>query len=209
MRRLDPTAAVTLATDGGAVLVDLREVAVFSAGHPAGAVSVEHDPRHLAERVAAVTRDVDAVVLIADEAGVLADAERQLTDAERTTVAGTVNPAAWRHAGLGWQHLEEVAVNDLVDPAESWTVLDVREPLEWATGCIPDAIRVPLGELGGRLDTVPSDTPLAVICESGLRSATGASLLLAAGRDRVANAAPGMASYRTAGHPLEVPEDDV
>ena len=85
-------------------------------------------------------------------------------------------------------------------------VLDVREPLEWDTGYVPGAILVPLGRLRVELGRVPRDREVVVICEAGLRSATGASILLKEGFTLVSHAPLGTAGVRRSGGPLAYPQ---
>ncbi len=49
-------------------------------------------------------------------------------------------------------------------------VLDVRTRAEFEKDSIPGALNIPLDELRQRLDEVPRDKPLAVMCASGQRS---------------------------------------
>jgi rhodanese-related sulfurtransferase len=63
-------------------------------------------------------------------------------------------------------------------------LLDVRYPYEWRDdGSVPDAIELSIGDLAGRLDTLPRDAPITVMCKSGSRAAIAASMLDAAGFD--------------------------
>ena len=71
-------------------------------------------------------------------------------------------------------------------------ILDVREPNEWEAGHIPGATLIPLGELESRLDEVPTDQSVVVVCRSGNRSATGRDILLNAGFTDVTSMAGGM-----------------
>ncbi|MBI4235874.1 MAG: rhodanese-like domain-containing protein, partial [Chloroflexi bacterium] len=84
-------------------------------------------------------------------------------------------------------------------------VLDVRESLEWEMGHVPGALLVSLGDLRARLGELDRSRPTLVICEAGVRSSTGASLLQAAGFAHVANVVEGTAGYRNAGYPLQHP----
>jgi len=81
------------------------------------------------------------------------------------------------------------------------TVLDVREPDEWAAGHIETAIHIPIGEVTGRLEDLPDAEPLYVICRGGGRSARVTELLRGQGRDAV-NVAGGMQDWATAGRPM-------
>lgn len=60
-------------------------------------------------------------------------------------------------------------------------LLDVREPFEVEEWAYPIGVNIPLGELGDRLDEVPSDQTIVVACRSGHRSASAAKALSDAG----------------------------
>jgi rhodanese-related sulfurtransferase len=55
-------------------------------------------------------------------------------------------------------------------PADA-PLLDVREPDEWTAGHAPTARLLPMSELIERIDELPDDDPLYVVCRSGGRSA--------------------------------------
>ena len=86
-------------------------------------------------------------------------------------------------------------------------VLDVREDREWQQGHIPDAVHVPLGQLGSRMGELEAckgaDTPLVVVCRSGNRSAMAAVRLRKAGFESVYNLEGGTMAWQQAGMPLE------
>ncbi|WP_414172343.1 rhodanese-like domain-containing protein [Clavibacter tessellarius] len=54
---------------------------------------------------------------------------------------------------------------------ESW-LLDVREDDEWAAGHSAVAHHIPMGELQARVDELPADGHIAVVCRSGHRSSS-------------------------------------
>lgn len=78
-------------------------------------------------------------------------------------------------------------------------VLDVRQPDEYEDGHVPGAVLVPLDQLESRLDEVPKDEHLYVICKSGGRSAAAVSLLTQAGY-QATNVAGGTMGWIEAGH---------
>lgn len=80
-------------------------------------------------------------------------------------------------------------------------VLDVRNPGEVEAGAIPGSLPVPLSELSGRLAVLPRDQALVVHCAGGYRSAIAASLLLAAGFERVSDLAGGYAAWQVVAEP--------
>lgn len=75
-------------------------------------------------------------------------------------------------------------------------VLDVRTFAEFRRGHIPGARSVPLAALSGRLDEIPRDRQILVVCLSGHRSARAAAMLLGAGHADVQHLAGGMMRWR-------------
>ena len=69
------------------------------------------------------------------------------------------------------------------DAADDGFLLDVREKLELAVEQVPDAVNIPLGELRSRLDELPRDREILVICRSGQRAYTATRCLLQNGFD--------------------------
>lgn len=96
------------------------------------------------------------------------------------------------------------------EQAEKWInegalVIDVREPYEFAEGHIPQAKNIPLGELPRRLDKVPKDKRLVLVCRSGNRSSKAARFLLdqAYPPDAIGNLEGGMLRWQAEGKPVE------
>lgn len=80
--------------------------------------------------------------------------------------------------------VHETSVDQLADQLNRGVVLiDVRNEDEYAQAHIPGAQLIPLPTLADRLDELPRDTWVAVICQSGGRSAQAAELLGEAGID--------------------------
>jgi hydroxyacylglutathione hydrolase len=122
-------------------------------------------------------------------------------------VIGTLDEGLtlWKEAGLPTATLAEIDVADLTPDRRpsGMVVLDVREPMEWELGHIPEALLIRLGELRDRLEEVPRDQEIAVVCEAGIRSSMASSILQAAGYAHVAHGPAGTQGYRTLGLPLE------
>lgn len=73
-----------------------------------------------------------------------------------------------------------------LDAGRAVVLLDVRQPEEHALCALPGSVLIPLGELAGRVDEVPADgRPVVVYCHHGVRSLTGAAILIRAGVDAV------------------------
>lgn len=97
----------------------------------------------------------------------------------------------------------EELVAKLSDPAV--TILDVREPAEYAFGHIPRAISIPLGELEARMNELEKEKTIYVICRTGSRSDLAAQKLAEKGFTNVWNVVPGMSQWNGAieSEPLE------
>jgi rhodanese-related sulfurtransferase len=87
----------------------------------------------------------------------------------------------------------------VADVGEDAYLLDVRDADEWAAGHAPQAHHLPMTELLGRLDELPSDRDVVVVCRVGARSAQVVAYLQAHGWTRVSNLAGGMWAWQAAG----------
>jgi rhodanese-related sulfurtransferase len=101
---------------------------------------------------------------------------------------------------IGWEQIsvQEAAAHQ----AGGAFMLDVRQPEEWEQAHIAGATLIPLGELQGRLNEVPKDQEIVVICHSGNRSKTGADILAKAGYTNVSSVQGGIVDWVTAGYPV-------
>jgi len=66
-------------------------------------------------------------------------------------------------------------------------IVDVREPAEYAVARIPGAVPIPQADLATRLEEIPRDRELLLVCASGMRSLRAAQFLHAVGYGRVTN----------------------
>lgn len=57
-------------------------------------------------------------------------------------------------------------------------LLDVREPMELAVESVPNAVNIPLGQIRARLNELPRDREIHVICRSGQRAYYATRILL-------------------------------
>ena len=81
-------------------------------------------------------------------------------------------------------------------------LIDVREPQEYADARVPGAILIPLADVPERIEEIPDDQTVNVICGSGPRSARAVEYLNRQGYDTV-NVAGGTRAWVEAGHPVE------
>jgi rhodanese-related sulfurtransferase len=81
-------------------------------------------------------------------------------------------------------------------------LLDVRETNEFLEVRAPGAVLVPTSIFMNRVEDLPSDRPILVICHTGARSAAVTAYLIRAGRGDVSNVAGGMVAWERAGLPI-------
>jgi rhodanese-related sulfurtransferase len=97
----------------------------------------------------------------------------------------------------------EIDINELARARTvGATVVDVREPMEYVRGHVPEAVPVPMGQLSSRLGELDRTRPVYLVCASGNRSAAMADLLVSAGFDAY-SVAGGTAAWVRSGRPVE------
>ena len=67
------------------------------------------------------------------------------------------------------------------------TLVDVRSEAEYAGGCAPGTVNIPLPELSSRLHEIPKTAPVVVCCASGTRSGMARMMLKKHGYAQVFN----------------------
>jgi hydroxyacylglutathione hydrolase len=195
----------------GAALLDTRSKADYIQAHVPGAVHLEADDQ-LSNRVGFVLPpDVPLLLIVRDEE----EYRRVVYSLARVgyeSVIGYLSESleAWEALGLpitsgDIQDIEPQALHELLLTGNGQTpmVIDVREPWEYRLGHVPGALLVPLGELAGRLDEIDRSRPVAVICQSGNRSQSGAALLGQKGFKTVYNVLGGTGAWAHHGLPIE------
>jgi len=81
-------------------------------------------------------------------------------------------------------------------PQEAFTILDVRQPVEYESGHIPGAKLIPLPDLTDRLSEIDSQKPAIVYCAVGGRSRVAAQMLSGKGYAPVYNLSGGFKSWQ-------------
>ncbi len=110
---------------------------------------------------------------------------------------------------MTWQ-IKEIEAPQLADwmqdKAQTFRIVDVREPREIAAGTIPGAEAVPLASLPLRVTEFKNDEDLVFICRSGARSAQACRFLQQHGFTKVFNLRGGMFAWASNGLPHILPE---
>ena len=74
-------------------------------------------------------------------------------------------------------------------------LLDVREAPELAICGVTGAIHIPMGDVPGRIEELPQDIPLVVMCHHGMRSQRVMQYLRNAGWDNAINLEGGIDAW--------------
>ena len=97
----------------------------------------------------------------------------------------------------------EVSVDEAYGMYQSGVfVLDVRTQEEWEEYHAPNATLIPLDQLQARINEVPKDQDILVVCRSGNRSQQGRDILLAAGY-HATSMIGGLKEWYAKGYPIE------
>ncbi len=195
----------------GATLVDIRDPRAFGAAHVAGSLNVWIDGPQFAERLSWFAPPDRPLILLAEREGEVARALAALARIGLDEVAGFVmGPGAVRAAGLPVAELPNVTAPELarrLGSEQDLLVVDVREPFEWEEGHVPGARHLPMRQVPDRLEELPRDRPIALICRGGPRSSLVGSLLLARGFTRLVNVWGGMTGWMEAALPVAADQD--
>ncbi|MBU7583549.1 MAG: rhodanese-like domain-containing protein [Nostoc sp. TH1S01] len=84
------------------------------------------------------------------------------------------------------------------------TLIDVREPSEYAGEHIPDATLISLSKFDPRKVPQTQDTQVVLYCRSGNRSKMAAQKLFDAGFTEVTHLEGGLAAWKAAGYPTKI-----
>lgn len=85
--------------------------------------------------------------------------------------------------------------------ADGAYVIDVREPMEYIGGHVPGSELVPMSRITGYVDRLPRDREVYVICQTGNRSESMASLLERFGIQAI-SVDGGVSAWSSLGKPL-------
>jgi len=186
----------------GALVLDCRSAEAF-ATHIPGALNVGLSSSFATWAGTVLPADA-AILLVLERPADLWEVCWQLLrigyDLPKGWLAGGM--MAWRTAGMELAHMPQWTVWELHERLERATdlyVLDVRQPREWSAGHIHQATFITGAELPDRVEAVPKERPVAVVCGSGYRSAVAASLLRHHGWHNVINVLGGMEGWMAAG----------
>ncbi len=194
----------------GMLLVDGRPCTAFAREHIPGSYNIELDSQFGTYIGWILPYNTPLMILVENEEG-RREAVVQLIRLGWEDINGFVDGgiSSWKAAALPTEQFELIDVETL---HKRWsqhtnlTVIDVRRDDEWKEGHIPDALHLPVGDLPQRLDEVPRNQPVALICRTGHRAEMAASIIAATGCEVVVVGRGGVPDWAERGFPLTTQE---
>ena len=101
---------------------------------------------------------------------------------------------------LYWRELQQADLSKV-------SLIDVRTADEASLGSLPGAINIPLDELRARMNEIPTDRPVYLFCEVGLRGYLASNILKGHGYTDVRNLIGGLKLYESAVKVVLPPEE--
>jgi rhodanese-related sulfurtransferase len=185
--------------DTGAVIVDVRPIEGYAAGHIAGSISIELRDQ-FATWLGWLVEEERPIVFVLDPRQDRTEVIRQALKVGYERLVGelTNGVAAWVDAGFD---LNQTA---LVAAAQApGSIVDIRQDAEYAAGHVPGALHVELGSLTQA--GVSARGPLTLMCGHGERAMSAASVLEGQGHRDLTVAVGGPADWASAsGRSLEI-----
>jgi rhodanese-related sulfurtransferase len=169
----------------GALIVDVRTDMQFAEGHVPGSISIPLQRGGFGTKLAWVAGAAEQVVFVAStedvgrRAGTLAAAVG-LAQAVRRGGLLAGGWTAWNAEARPLVKLPRVTVEELgpyLETMPASQVLDVRELAEYESGHIPGSQNLPWHDITGIPAGIDPEQRVVVICASGQRAGTAASLL--------------------------------
>ncbi|HKF43458.1 MAG TPA: rhodanese-like domain-containing protein, partial [Thermoanaerobaculia bacterium] len=186
----------------GAAVLDTRANLDFGHGHVPGSWNIGLGGQ-FASWSGAFLAPETPILLVTEDAENVSEARTRLARVGLENVAGYLagGVLAWHEAGLPLATTEQITVDELSQRLAEKGVpqlVDVRRPMEWKAGHIPEARHLPLNDLPTRASELDRSAPVTAICAGGYRSSIATSLLEQQGFRKITNVVGGMTAWESA-----------
>ncbi len=180
-------------------IVDTRPWAAYRDSHLPGAMSFPLSTTFNTDAGSMVREDEDIYLIV--ERDRLDEAVRDLVRIGLDRIVGWMDPAEMSNA-TDTASTNEVAAEQAAERMSRGevAVLDVRRATEFAAGGLDGAQNIAHTRLASRLDELPSERPLLIHCQGGIRSARACGYLQRLGYD-VINLEGGYEAWQAAHAP--------
>jgi hydroxyacylglutathione hydrolase len=188
----------------GVPIIDIRTPIAFITAHIKGSLNI---PRKRLSQTGWIIPNNNPILLIVDTKTDLDYTAMNLARIGYDQIVGYLGKGlnSWLDAGKPKESSGSLSVHKLQEKivaGEPLTLLDVRSKDEWEKRHIAGSIRIYVGLLETRLQEVPTEYPVVIICKSGNRSSIAASLLLRDGRKNIFNLLGGITAWQNAGYEI-------
>ena len=190
-----------------ATILDTRTQEAFAAGHLAGSIFVGLDGRFASWVGTVISPETDLVVIAGTGRG--SEAATRLGRIGFDRIIGLVEAPETLAEDLPGSTIRTrvtTATLAKATPEMRPLVIDVRQPGEWAAGCIEGSRNIPLPKLTEAIHEIPRDRSVVLHCQTGYRSTIAASLLAATDGLEVSDLEGGIEAWTSAGNPIVVSE---
>jgi hydroxyacylglutathione hydrolase len=177
----------------GDLIVDVRTDLQFDEAHIPGAACITMLHQGFGTRLAWVADREQEIVLVGRDDDDARVAGRLATAVGIRRLGGYLagGMTSWRAERRQVESVARWTVEQLAERRDGVQILDVRELSEWRDGHIPGSLHMPYHDIRALPEGLDPERPAAVICASGQRSATAASLLAAHGAREVIHVVDG------------------
>jgi rhodanese-related sulfurtransferase len=200
---------VELQRTQGALIVDVRTDPQFDDAHIADAVCIPMLRAGFGSKLAWVADHEQEIVFVGRDDQDGRDAARLAVAIGLRRLAGFLGGGmtSWRQEGRPTRRIERVTVQELperLERDESIQLLDVRDRAEWDTGHVPGSTFETWHDITAIPEGLDPGRPIAVMCASGQRAATAASMVAGHGAEEVLHVVGGgVPTWEELGRPVE------
>jgi len=190
----------------GALVVDTRTDEEFDDAHIPGTICNPMQRAGFGTKLAWLAGRDQAVAFVGrdDEDGRRAAALAAAVGLHRIEGYLRGGLSSWRQEGRAVRRIARLPAAELPERGAALQILDVRERREWEAGHIPGSVFAVWREIDGVPAGLDPARPVAVVCASGQRAATAASLLERDGAQEVIHVVGGgVATWAELGRELE------
>ena len=199
---LDPEAFEKLATQSGAIILDVRHQDAFAEGHIPQSIFIGIDGG-FAPWVGALIGDVEQPILLVTPEGREEETVTRLARVGFDNTLGYLDGSleAWKKAGKATDSVEGIDTTEMktLSEKESLTVFDVRKSGEYLSEHLPNAKNTPLDFISEHMNEFPTGTPFYMHCAGGYRSMIAASILKSRGIHNLIDVRGGFGAIKESG----------
>jgi hydroxyacylglutathione hydrolase len=188
--------AFQMEVESGAYILDTRNPEVFEQGFMPGAINVGLNGQY-AVWVGTVVPFGKRLVLVL-EPGKEAESILRLARVGYDNVAGYLSSMdAWQAAGMPVDRVTSISADGIrTEMDKGAVVVDVRNPAEFESSHIAEAMNLPLADLNKRLSELKPEQRYVIHCAGGYRSMIAASMLKEKGYTNFVNVSGGFNAIR-------------